>query len=123
MTHNILIIDDNPDDIFLFTTWLRNQSEDYIFKEVHNIADVPAALSSFSPDCILLDGFLLDGDCFDLLRDIRYLMSNPAPIIVISAYESKPFAEDAKVLGAHEFCNKNDLDAQSLHLTIQRILA
>ncbi len=121
-TTRILIIDDNPDDLVLLRSWLNHASKDYDIVEITNLEQAADTLTDFSPNCVLLDGFLLDGDCFDLLRNIHKITPTPPPVIVISAYDNKAFQEDAIALGAVKFYSKNDLDSSILHQAIQTTL-
>lgn len=105
MTQSVLIVDDDEE--------LRDVMQIFFKKmnyAVHAAANAESArkwLSSNSPNLILLDIMMPDGNGLDLCRWIR---SQPkfreVPVLVASAIEDEETVQDALEMGAADFIHK-----------------
>ena len=69
MSSRVLIVDDEPDILFMIKVILR--SEGYEVVAASGVAEARAQLSEDNPDLVLLDLRLADGEGWDVLRDLR----------------------------------------------------
>jgi DNA-binding response OmpR family regulator len=102
---SVLVIDDDPLITRLLEARLTTPG-----RRVTSMASLQAArqyLMQSSPDLILLDLFLPDGDGRTLLRDLRHDERTAGiPVIVISAADSPEVREEMTALGADGFAGK-----------------
>ncbi len=54
----------------------------------------------------IVDWFLPDLSGFEVVRQIRAIVGDSAPIIIVTAYDWTPFEEEARAAGVTAFCNK-----------------
>ena len=105
---NILIVDDNPNNLFS----LRNLLEDNIENiAVYEAASGPIALNTLlkmTIDLIILDVQMPEMDGFETARLIRSRKKNRmTPIIFLSAaYKSEQFQKQGYALGATDYLTK-----------------
>lgn len=104
----LLVVDDKEG----FREQLRQVfiDEGYEVITVASGEEAIAALESFSPDIVIADVVLPNGDVFSMLENVREHGLH-CPIIVITAYGSQESAVQALRLGAYDFVTKPfDLD-------------
>jgi len=102
---HILIVDDNPANLKLFTYLLS--SPKYEVRTATDAREALQALETFRPDLILMDLQLPDIDGLELTRMLR---SNPrlcdATIVAVTAYAMKGDEERARAAGVDGYISK-----------------
>jgi two-component system response regulator AtoC len=83
------------------------------------LADARALLATESPDCILLDIRLRDGDGLDFLQELRAGDRRDVPVIVVTAYGDSERTIRAMRDGAFDYLTK-PFDLSQLLATVQR---
>ncbi|HVT13857.1 MAG TPA: response regulator [Fimbriimonadaceae bacterium] len=103
----ILIVDDSPDNRFVFSNVLKIAG----FQHIEEVADSRAAVETFrrfQPDLILLDLRMPNLDGFDVLRLLRAETS--VPIVITSADNSDETQGKAFELGATALFQSFDMN-------------
>ena len=99
----ILIVDDDKNIRFILKTlFIKNN---YQVETTGNLAGLHRLINNFSPDLIITDVKLPDGNFFNEIPDIKKKYPN-LPIIVISAFSTLSTAVKAVRQGAFEFISK-----------------
>ena len=99
----ILIVDDDKNIRFILKTlFIKNN---YQVETTGNLAGLHRLINNFSPDLIITDVKLPDGNFFNEIPDIKKQYPN-LPIIVISAFSTLSTAVKAVRQGAFEFISK-----------------
>ena len=99
---DILIIDDEEDLCWLLSNALTGKG--YNVSTANTISDGMAHLNE-TPDLILLDLKLPDGDGMDILPEIKRITPETL-VVIISAYGSEERRQDANDKGVHSFIDK-----------------
>ena len=99
---NILIIDDEEDLCWLLSNALTGKG--YNVSAANTISDGIAHLNE-TPDLILLDLKMPDGDGMDILPEIKRITPETL-VVIISAYGSEERRQDANDKGVHSFIDK-----------------
>ena len=114
MIHRVLIVEDNPADVYLIKSALAEHSIDADFEVVADGERARSTVSEFHagtqlwPSLVLLDINLPKIDGLELLQR---LASAPCPIIVMSSSQSPSDRQQAMNNGAsHYFWKPTDLD-------------
>jgi len=101
----ILVVDDNPGNLRLFTLLLA--SPRYDVRTAPSAQRALDMLASFHPDLILLDLQLPDIDGLELTRRLK---ANPVlsgiPVVAVTAYAMKGDEERARAAGADGYVSK-----------------
>ncbi len=84
-----------------------------------SLAEARRLLAAQTPDCVLLDIRLRDGDGLDLLREIRHGAQRDVPVIVATAYGDSERTIAAMRDGAFDYLTK-PFDFQLLLATVER---
>ncbi|MCU1276685.1 MAG: Response regulator of zinc sigma-54-dependent two-component system [bacterium] len=84
-----------------------------------SLAEARRALTARTPDCVLLDIRLRDGDGLDLLREIRAGAQRDVPVIVATAYGDSERTIAAMRDGAFDYLTK-PFDFPALLATVER---
>ncbi len=92
----------------------------YTIEEAADISSAKAKLSSHTPDIILSDLRLPDGEGTDLIPEALQ-QPKPPPVILITAYGSVETAVQAMKSGAYDFLTK-PVDSQHLLLLVKRAI-
>ena len=100
--HNLLIVEDEKAISNLIATTLETQG--YHYEKASNGAQAMLAVTSHSPEVILLDLGLPDMDGLDIIRKVRSWSS--VPIIVISARTEDQDKIEALDAGADDYLTK-----------------
>ncbi|PHR44791.1 MAG: hypothetical protein COA32_14330 [Fluviicola sp.] len=115
---NLLLVDDNPADLFLIKDYLSESDIlDLNIVEATTISEAKEVLSNQSIDLILLDMFLPDSSGMDTY----YSIHNEFPktgIIVLSGLSDKNTALNTVQAGAQDFLLKGDFDSRLLEKSI-----
>ncbi len=101
----ILYVEDNEDNAFMLSTWLKRQDHQVLIAETGE-EGVAAALSEL-PDIILMDLDLPGIDGFEATRQIKACKeTKQIPVIVVSANAMSTDKEKAFEAGAEDFESK-----------------
>ncbi|MDO8826489.1 sigma-54 dependent transcriptional regulator [Methylophaga sp.] len=117
---NFLLIED--ESLFAKSVKRRLEREGHQAKIADNISTGQKLLQSESPDILLLDVRLPDGNGLDLLAEIR-AKGHPLqslPVIVMTAYGELEDAVSAMKFGASDYLKK-PVDLDELMLTIDKV--
>jgi two-component system KDP operon response regulator KdpE len=97
-----LIVDDEPAILRLLKPVL--EANNYEFTSAATIAEAIKRIATESPDIVVLDIGLPDGDGKDVIRQVRPW--SDVPIIILSARDREAEKIEALDLGADDFVNK-----------------
>ena len=116
----ILVVDDNPGNLKLFTLLLASpRHELQTAATAHHALEL---LESFRPDLIVLDVQLPDLDGLELTRRLK---ADPArrdiPILVVTAYAMKGDEERVRAAGADGYVSK-PVDRKAFRQTVSAFL-
>lgn len=107
------IVDDHPLIRFGLTQLLNTASDLTCCGEAESVAVARKAIAKLSPDFVLLDLSLGDGDGFELITEWKRAL--PAmKIIVISRHDEAVYAERSLRSGADGFLTKEEAPAEVL---------
>jgi two-component system, NtrC family, nitrogen regulation response regulator NtrX len=115
----ILVVDDEPDIRLLIEDILRD--EGHSVRGADSVAAARAALAAQTPELMLLDVWLPDGDGLRFLRELIEGEGLPCPTVMISGHGTIESAVEAVRLGAYDFLEK-PVSLAKLLLTVQRAL-
>lgn len=110
----ILIVEDEV--LFARAVMRRLQKAGYECAHVESLQDARAIFKQFSPDVVLLDMRLPDGNGLDLLAD---LVAKNVAVIVMTAYGEISDAVNAIKQGAIDYLKK-PIDLEELLLSVQK---
>jgi PAS domain S-box-containing protein len=115
-TLEILIVDDSMTDRTIFQRYLsQDKSSSYKFREVESIREAMELIAVLTPDCVLLDYDLPDGNGTDFIDQINALYGrNCIPVVMLSGVESIEVALQTIERGAQDFLVKNRATAADL---------
>lgn len=118
----LLVVEDNPDDVFLLQRQL-DQVSGYRFALVH-VADpdeIHDVMGRHVPDLIFLDYRLGRMDGLDVLRSLRQ-QGWRTPVIILTGSGNEELAAEITRAGASDYVVKSNLKPQRLEAAIQRVL-
>jgi two-component system KDP operon response regulator KdpE len=98
----VLVVDDEPAILRFLKPALEANS--YEIETAGTVADATKLIASKSPDIVVLDLGLPDGDGKDVIRRVREW--SDVPIVVLSARDRETEKIEALDLGADDFVNK-----------------
>ncbi len=110
----ILIVEDKV--LFACAVLRRLQKAGYEFAHVERLQDARASAKQFSPDIVLLDMRLPDGNVLDLISE---LVVKNTVVIVMTAYGEVSDAVNAIKQGAVDYIKKS-IDLEELLLSVQK---
>ena len=116
----VLIVDDHP----IVRQGLRrliDKEEDLpVCGEAETVRDARAAIKELTPDVIIVDISLKQGDGIELVRDVRAHYPN-LPILVLSMHDETIYAERMLTAGANGYIMKQAASEQFL-VSLRRVL-
>ena len=115
----ILVVDDEPDIRQLIAEILGD--EGHQVRTAESVTTARAALAAETPELMLLDVWLPDGDGLRFLRELIEGDGLPCPTVMISGHGTIESAVEAVRLGAYDFLEK-PVSLAKLLLTVQRAL-
>ncbi|MCC9608329.1 response regulator transcription factor [Blastopirellula sp. JC732] len=104
----ILIVDDHPIVCEGLTARIDSQDDLEVCGAASNVTDALTAYRTLSPDLIIVDIQLEEGNGIELIKEIHG-RNSAAKMLVISAYDESLFAERALRAGALGYVNKREL--------------
>ena len=114
----VLVVEDNPGDVFLVEEMLRSVSEHRIeLFSANRVSRVGVLLREVSVDAILLDLGLPDSNGLETLRSIHEVCGE-IPIVVLSSQEDEQLAVTALQIGAQDFLVKGTFNGHILTRSI-----
>ncbi len=120
----ILIVDDSDIDRDTYIRYL-NADTDHTYEiiEAENLEDGLEMWRSQSPEIVLLDVKLPDGDGIEFLETLAIGLTDPKlPVIVLTGQGDEQTAVRAMKLGASDYLEKKDVTAVSLCISISQVL-
>lgn len=117
----LLLIDDSDEDRAVYRRYLEQNREClYRILEAETGAQALQVAAEHRPDCILLDYRLPDADGLTLLaRLTRQSVEDPYAIVMLTGAGEVSVAVQALKSGALDYLDKNDLNADRLHRSVQ----
>ncbi|MFP4040449.1 MAG: response regulator [Desulfosudaceae bacterium] len=125
-TVRILVVEDSETDRRTYRRFLKQcPFKDYTLKEVETMAEGLEACSGFSPECVLLDYRLPDGDGLEFLeeltcRDGQIIM----PVVMMTGEGNEEIAVRAMKQGAVDYLVKgrfqNELFCRTLQVAVEK---
>ncbi len=121
-TTRILIVDDHPAMCRGIAMLISNEPDFVVCGEAADRLETVAAIERQTPDLVILDISLRDGDLagLDLISDILAL-AGPIPILIYSMHDEMRFALKALQLGARGYLMKQ-APARHILMAIRRLL-
>jgi PAS domain S-box-containing protein len=118
--YSILIIEDNPGDLFIFQEYLKGQilnpsiTSAYSFKEASTVLQD----ATLNLDIIFLDLSLPDKNGMELIHEIVKIC-NKIPIVVLTGYSDIQFSIESLHLGVSDYLIKDELTALALYKSVR----
>ncbi len=122
-TTTILIVDDSESDRSTYVRYLQSEVEHlYTIIEAETLEDGLELWRSQSPDIVLLDVKLPDGDGLEFLEYLNEGNTDRRlPVIVLTGQGDEPTAVRAMKLGAADYLEKKDVTAVSLSISLNQV--
>jgi signal transduction histidine kinase len=114
----ILIIDDNPQDRFLYRRLLSKTDHAFEFIECETGEEGFRSYYDSNPDCVLLDYRLPDIDGMEFLGRLNGVSTDLNAIVVLTSKGSESLAVRALHSGAQDYLTKDVLSPQDLYRAI-----
>ncbi|MBI5014325.1 MAG: response regulator transcription factor [Deltaproteobacteria bacterium] len=109
MSCRVLIVEDNGPFRQALVAALRARFPTVTIVEAADLADGKRSVCQCSPDLVLLDIGLPDGNGLDLAKYLQEECPS-ATVVVCTSYDLAEYREGARRHGAKHFLNKADLD-------------
>lgn len=121
MSARILIVDDEPANVFLLESFLAGSATET--RSITDSREVEIAFIEFQPDIVLLDLHMPSPDGQEVLRRLRSARQSLGflPVIVLTADSSRVARNSALLLGADDFLTK-PLDRTEVMLKVRYLL-
>jgi signal transduction histidine kinase len=119
----ILIVDDSDIDRDTYIRYLQSDADyTYEIMESENLEDALEMWRSQSPEMVLLDVKLPDGDGLEFLETLREGCDDQRlPVIVLTGQGDEQTAVRAMKLGAADYLEKRDVTAVSLCISVGQV--
>ncbi|PZO45129.1 MAG: hypothetical protein DCF19_01160 [Pseudanabaena frigida] len=120
----VLIVEDNESDRAIYRRYIQSDKiNDYQFLETDSIKEGINIWRSQSPDVIVLDFDLRDGNGLKLLEIMSEGVIDPKlPVIMLTGYKDGLLAAKAMKLGAADYLIKDEINSVSFCSSIHRLL-
>lgn len=113
----VLLIEDNPDDVFLIKEYLEDANDNYELGSAETLDDGIQAIFDDGYDIILLDLGLPDSNGFETF-EATYKNSKNVPIIVLTGLDDEELVGKTVRSGAQDYLIKSELDTKILSKAI-----
>ena len=97
VSHRVLVVEDEPDMVDTYERLLRRQGYEVV--SARTLADGLRTLSHGSPDLLIADVELPDGNGLDVVR-MAHRLPVPPPAVVVTGFASTRTRETALAAGA-----------------------
>jgi diguanylate cyclase (GGDEF)-like protein/PAS domain S-box-containing protein len=115
----LLLVEDNPGDARLVTTYLRRSLDrDVRITHTSTLGEASERVREHHPDLVLLDLGLPDSRGIDAVRGIQSV-NGTAPIVVLTGHDDERMALEALQEGAQDYLVKDELDSEVLKRSIR----
>lgn len=105
----LLIVEDDPDDVYLIKQMLHNDNrKQFDINHCNNIALCLQQIEAWTPDLILLDLGLGDTQGLETLEKLK-AFNHTTPVIVLTGNNDEQLGEKAIKYGAEDFLPKADV--------------
>ena len=121
MSGRILIVDDEPANVFLLEAMLEHTAGE--IRSLNDSRRVEQVFAEFEPDIVLLDLHMPDPDGLEVLRRLRSARTSLGflPVIVLTSDTGRVARNSALILGADDFLTK-PLDRDEVVLRVRNLL-
>jgi len=116
----ILIVDDHPIVRQGLRRLMENEEDLIVCGEVETARDARTAIKELSPDAVIVDISLKQGDGIELVRDVRAHYAT-LPMLVLSMHDEAIYAERMLSAGANGYIMKQAASEQFL-ASLRRVL-
>jgi DNA-binding NarL/FixJ family response regulator len=117
----VLIVDDHPIVRHGLVRMIEASPDLMVCGEVETVADAKRAIRELTPDIVIVDLTLGQGDGLELVRDVRARLPR-LPMLVLSMHEESIYAERMLAVGARGYIMKEAASDQLL-IALRRVLA
>jgi len=111
----ILLVEDNPDDVFAVQRWLEKSDRNYELRVAATLGEAQETFKQQRPDLILLDLTFEESTGLDSLYQVLSF-ADELPIVILTGYGDHRMALEAVRIGVEDYVIKNDI-TRSEHLT------
>lgn len=115
---NILLIEDNPGDIYIISNLLRNSDLNVSLTKASTLSESLLLSMDNEYDVILLDLGLPDSVGLDTLRKMQIFKVNP-PIVVMTGLNDEDIALESLREGAQDYLVKNMLNSENIFRSVK----
>jgi len=117
-TYNILVIEDNLGDYFLFEEYIHEKIEKPKIKHIERFSQLQNMSDNINEfDVVFLDLTLPDKSGTDLVKEVLQI-SQKTPVVVLTGYSDYKYALNTISLGASDYILKDELNSIELHKCI-----
>jgi DNA-binding NtrC family response regulator len=114
-TYNILVIEDNPGDYFLFEEYIHEKIEKPKLKHIERFSQLQNMSENINEfDVVFLDLILPDKSGTDLVKDVL-LLSKKTPVVILTGHTDCKYALNTISLGATDYILKDELNSLELY--------
>jgi DNA-binding NtrC family response regulator len=123
--YTILLVEDSENDRTIYRRYLlANEDVEYQILEAENLAEALERWQAESPDLVLTDIHLPDGNGVELLEAIKKTQpTKNSPVIMMTGQGDKRLAVQAMELGASDYLIKEDITASTLCHYVETAIA
>jgi len=118
MTRRLLIVDDEQSLLDFLEILFRDEGYEVVTAD--SVAAAREVLQRSTPDLVLCDILMPDGNGLDLLEEIKGRKDSP-PVLMMTAYTSTRSAIEAMKLGAYDYVSK-PFDNDELKVLVEKAL-